>query len=854
WYDGAIKRNVLSGGDWISHYHKTKSGSATYAFAANVSDAYTFWIRTNPLRSSLAYRLDGSDWTPVNTNSDVRGRTNIAADNKPDMRYIGWVNAGKVQLGKGNHTIEFRFDSKLLNHGAIDCFAFTRIPFAPTGTEKPSVEIASAAAPDAWFPVSSVEDEFSPDSVIDMSHLVEAPAGTHGFLKADGSHFRFADGTGPVKFWGIGAAPSGEKQSDFAYLAKWYRKHGIHLVRQHTILQITGLLRRDGSFDPARLDRLDRWFAALKSEGIYMTWSVFYPHHQPFLQGHDGYDPERFAELAKLRGNERAGNGPIRVGDFVNHDRFLQDLQLKYLKVLLAHRNPHTGLRYADDPALAVLEVQNESNVFWGAVNEMRNGKAPLFRKQVRRQFAQFVKRKYGGKDAAAKAWDGKWRPQDRWEAGELELMGNYHLGTDGPKYEFKGQRRRAGDFVEFLTSIQRGFFQRREREVRTLGFQGVTVTTAWKAMGPAASMANLHCDTSADAIDRHNYFGGGAGGHAIHEGKVSTATHLSRPGSGILNLALFQVGNRPFAVSEWSMTPPAPWKAEAAPLVAFYGLGLQGWDASYHFTCGGRRIADGWGGGKYVTATPHYLGQFPALAFAVRHGHVREGASIAARKLGKSKIFSGIDPLGQALSGGTHDYKELEGTMALPIEAVAAGRITVGFGKGKSQSNGLDACMDLQNKVVTANTGQLRWDYGNRIVEIRTPKTQAVIGFAGGRTIRLPAVTLRLKTPFVSLIFTPLDDKNLDRSKHILVTAMARDKQTGATFNADWSRLKAVGGPPLLMEPVQSTILLKGAPPTEIRACDIYGVPKGKPLPIADNGSFEIDGTHRAYYYSIRR
>ena len=78
--------------------------------------------------------------------------------------------------------------------------------------------------------------------------------------------------------------------------------------------------------------------------------------------------------------------------------------------------------------------------------------------------------------------------------------------------------------------------------------------------------MANLFCDTAADMIDRHNYNGGGAGGHVITEGKVNNESHLGKPGRGLFNLGLFQVEDRPFGVSEWSMMPPAPYKAEAAP------------------------------------------------------------------------------------------------------------------------------------------------------------------------------------------------------------------------------------------------------------------------------------------------
>ena len=132
-------------------------------------------------------------------------------------------------------------------------------------------------------------------------------------------------------------------------------------------------------------------------------------------------------------------------------------------------------------------------------------------------------------------------------------------------------------------------------------------MTTAWRSGGPAADPANLYCDTAADMIDRHNYFGGGDGGHGIARTARSTTNPTSaKPGGGLLSMGLYQVEDRPFATTEWTQSPPNRWKVEAAPLIAFYGMGLQGWDASYHFTSSRPRPGDGWPDlNSYVTDTP---------------------------------------------------------------------------------------------------------------------------------------------------------------------------------------------------------------------------------------------------------
>jgi hypothetical protein len=356
--------------------------------------------------------------------------------------------------------------------------------------------------------------------------------------------------------------------------------------------------------------------------------------------------------------------------------------------------------------------------------------------------------------------------------------------------------------------------------------------------------------------IDRHNYFGGGEGAHAIRAGKVNNSSHMGTPGGGILSSGFFQVEDAPFSMTEWTQSPPNQWKVELAPLFAFYGMGLQGWDASYHFACGGARIGDGWPGlSWYCTDTPHYVGQFPALAFALHKGHIKEAPIAAARRLNVDDLYTGDDALqqGGTAGGGTGaDFKTAVGTKT-PNEVLAIGRVTVSFDGKTSECADWAKYWDKDKKTVRSMTGELAWDYGRRVVTLQTPKTQAIVGFAGGGEYDLPGAKVTVTTPFCSILFTPLDDKPLAESKHILITAMGKDKQTSSQYNADGTQLLAIGGPPLLLEPVQATITLKGAPAAEISVVDIYGVPTAKKVKAA-GAAFTIDGTYKTYYYEVKR
>ena len=87
----------------------------------------------------------------------------------------------------------------------------------------------------------------------------------------------------------------------------------------------------------------------------------------------------------------------------------------------------------------------------------------------------------------------------------------------------------------------------------------------------------------------------------------------------------------------------------------------------------------------------------------------------------------------------------------------------------------------------------------------------------------------------------------------YLLITALARDKQYGTVYNEDGTQLLDMGGPPLLLEPVQATISLKGQPVSSVKAVDVYGVPTDRELDRTGN-TFRIDGRYATYYYEVVR
>ncbi|MCB0216315.1 MAG: hypothetical protein KDH92_06745 [Chloroflexi bacterium] len=856
-------------GDWLAHFSNGPTpAEASYRFALSEAGPHRLWLRASSYQVDMWYRLNGGPRQAIDTDSDPRETLRLNEPPAIDMRFISWFDLGAPDLPAGPNTLTVGLEPRRLNggdmvtHGGIDAIAIlsASLDWAPTGALRPDAG-QQPAGPADWFPLIPTDDPFDPASVTDLSDLLESPAGLRGPIQRDGQSLRFADGS-PVKLWGVNAE-IGRSDALMQRQARHYAKQGINLVRLHPVQASLGLLQRDPSsgdrqLDSVRLDRLDRWFHQLKQAGIYMQWSLFYPHR---ITPEDGYPAELYAELPD------SGPGKSSAG-FVNFMPELQAAEWAWARPLLDHVNPYTGLRYADDPALAVIEVHNEDSIFWHyPLNPLAAGSdegrsLTGHRAALQRLWMAWLQARYASDAQLLAAWGpvgGGSRPGDSLSNPAMPIYGAWEMEGDGP-WSHKAEAARMGDFIRFLAETQAAYFATRTAQLRELGFRGVTVSTAWQAGGPAARLANLWSDSAADMIDRHSYLGGHetAPFWRITEGPIDVASHLSAPGTGILASGFEQIEDRPFMLSEWSQQPPNPWKAEIAPLVAFYGFGLQGWDASTHFSSALPRIGGGWPGDltPWSSDTPAYIGQFAALARSVHEQHIGQAVPAAARRLALDDIFRGIDALEQDTPSGGWDAGP--GNLATPREVFAIGRISTHFNTrsddlGRSRRSDWDAGWNRAAGVVSSSTGELRWDYDKRVVTVSAPRTQAVIGFAGGGSYDLPDARIEVTTPFVSLILTALDQRPIGESAEILVTALARDQPSGARFSADGSRLENFGNPPLMQEPVQARITLPGARLISARPLDLHGVPLDREVERAAN-SVTIDGRYRAWRYLLRR
>jgi len=541
----------------------------------------------------------------------------------------------------------------------------------------------------------------------------------------------------------------------------------------------------------------------------------------------------------------------------------LQDLHARQTVNLLRHRNPYTGLSYAEDPAVAVIEIINEQSVlFYTSMGPLQA--SPTLRKHVAERFSGWLEDKYGSHEKLAEAWSEK--AFDSFNSDGFEPVGERLdkrniLPLGNPWYWDPAQldgsqsfrRRRLLDTLEFLYGLQREAYGRFVEAVRAAGYEGEILGSNWQAGRALSHYANLHTDYEVGMIDRHNYFGGG---RRDDKKSFNNASLLSRAGSGTLSSGMQQIVDRPLMLSEWIHCFPNEWDAEGPAVIGAYGMGLQGWDVSYMFQNGDSGgFSPQLGGSTWDVTAPQVLGVFPAVARQVHRGDVRESDVAAVRNVHVPSLFEGKLGFDDQVKQG-YDDKELDSSK-VSARALAVARVVVDFTPEYRPTPAFDLDRFEQDGVLVSSTGQLRWQEGQTKTDgfftMNTPGTQAVVGFAEGKSCRMADVNITCDCPYAAVYVTAQGkDETIASAKRLLVVALARARNSGMEYNEAGDVLVAKGKAPVLLEPVKAAIRLRRTDAARVILLDHDGRRTQKTLPIV-GGAFGIDGAvDKTPYYLI--
>lgn len=826
WYANQIKKDLLSGNGFLAHFDSSKTGVAEYRFNAPTAGAYTFWLRANPTQTSLQYSLNRAAPVPVSFSTITGGVVNLASDNKPDLRFIGWVEVGKVQLQAGSNHIAFTMDSANNNHGAIDCFVFTDEPFSPMGILKPD-QLAAASARIAaenqgWFAWNPPADDFAP-SPIDLRPLNEKFAGENGRIVVRGEDFVHSANGRPVRFWSVNG-PSGSTPEDLKRSARTLAKYGVNLVRHHggAFDKKTGLISPDAAGLRVRI------VDAMKAEGIYTHLSIYFPLWMTPEDGpgwREGYDGKKhpFALLFFEPG--------------------FQQLYRSWWKDILSARTA-SGVALKDDPALMGVELINEDSFFFWTFTE-RNIPDPQMRK-LERRFGEWAAKKYGSIQGALAKWDSR-HGRDDASAGRLGFRGLYDITTQ--------KTLRDQDTVAFLYELQRGFYEDTVAYLRNdLGYKGLITANNWTTANNAVLGAvEKFSYLPGDFIDHHGYFSSNHKGDnaswSIRDGH--TYSHVSalrfdpqeqgRPRS-ISNPAMDPMyDSRPSMISEIAWNRPNRHRGEAPLFLALYGA-LQGTDSIVHFTFDSHQwaVKPRFFMQPWTLMSPTQMGQFPAAAFIYRQGLIRAGDLMAdvPITLPDALALKGT-PLVQ--SANLDELRRADGedashgaTRAIDPRVHFVGRTNVRLAgrAAPPEVKSLAPFVNHEAQTVLSSTRELHLDYGKGVLAFNAPAAQGLSGdLAKAGRVSLKDVEIESPLDVGHIAVVALDGRPLATSARILVQVMSEEKATGFTTAPAGDgvyRITDIGRDPWLVRELAGKVALKrpDADRLKVTALDLNGRP----------------------------
>lgn len=708
---------------------------------------------------------------------------------------------------------------------------------------------------EGWYEFTG-ESPIPSESEWNMSGWLEAPAGKHGRITQKDGVLLYNGA--PIKLWGInnsyiGCAPEKEladKKADF------YAAMGINAVRLHKYADGTGwagILSDDDAtqFKPEALDRLDYFVAAMKERGIYTKLSPV------FIMPIGPANKEQVPFMDEF--GKRA-NGWVKPG----HGSFyfsteIQDLLIEQVKNILNHTNPYTGTKYAEEPAIAYFELYNEDSALWfGVTGTLRS--SPAIRERAGALFADWLKEKYQTEEALVAAWGENAinagfleTPKDEsWEENRIYPFGNpWFYDPDNLNTSQASIKERLMDTMLFLYELQNKVYQRYIAAIRETGYEGEIITSNWQAGRAMSHYYNLHSDTMAGTIDRHNYFGGGSN-FIIDDRSMVTV-----PGSGSMSSSVQQVGNRAFMLSEWIHVFPNEWGVEGPAILGAYGMGLQGWDASYAFQNGDNgSFSPGIGAQRWDCTAPQFIGIFPAVSRQVLRGDVKESEVVHYRNVHIPSLADGKVGFGEQVTQ-SHDVKTFDG-QAFPSTALAAARGVVRFTDEFQETEEFPLNEYVEGDKYISSTKQLTWKAGeNRrdgFFTIDTPGTQAVVGFARAQTATLADAEITLGSDYgaVYLSAQSVDGKIADDA--VLISAISRARNQDMIIAEDTFMFKSGNQRqgPVVMEPVQATIKFKRSGKATVHKLDHNGVRTGDTMEIV-NGEFALDtGRDQTPYYLV--
>ncbi len=678
------------------------------------------------------------------------------------------------------------------------------------------------------------------DSRIDVSFLLDAPAGKDGYVTADGEYFYTPDGE-PIQFWGVNISdwsrgstqiPSKENAEVWASALA---RHGINIVRT-TFLDFQtprGLIDADRNdtqhFDPEQLDKFDYWMYQLKQHGIYTDLVLVVG--RTYKEGDDVADYE-----------------DVGWAKYTTYfDPQLIRLQKELAEKWLTHTNPYTGVQYKDEPAVAMFELLNENTFSDGwhrgslypPEEPVRDPNfkpiTPYYSGMLTELFNQYLQEHYNASEIA----------QLRSEAGVSENEPIPRLRkSEVTSWQDPGELFHAT--WDFYMHVERSYYEEMKSYLRNkLGLKSLLYGTADFMHERGGAYPLAWSNSTMDFLGGHMYWQ-----HPNVDGDVNTPM-VNDPGfSNIMRLSRTAVAGKPYTIPETNNPSPNFYDSEGIPVLAAYGS-LQDWSGIMMYTFEPKESRD---------YAPLIGDSFDISHHPVKMPQMTAGALM----YGRGDVSSANQTLERS-----YTREQLQATMVRPDEErpyytpefdnllVLKHKVRIGAFDGPPTRQ---QRMEQQNPIVS-DTGELAWylPEGEKggLVTINTPRSQGLIGFLEDYEVPVKNLSVNVDNEFSSITLSSLDEDTtaIAQASRLLLVAGARAENTGTVWDEAGMRITERGESPSRIEVVSGEVTLQGlegATSINVYALDGSGRWMGEPEQAESDGSewrFPIGGKTTTWY-----
>ncbi len=684
-----------------------------------------------------------------------------------------------------------------------------------------------------WRPVDLRDLLVKRHTALDLSFLLDAPAGKHGFIEVNRQgQLVFADEPGrPARFlcdaYNMAVITSTLMpftQTRIREFARQEARMGINALRPHNLDAFLMFgSKQDGVLNPKQLKLWDYFSAALRSQGIYLfldltTYSLF------------------------NKNNIWTGGGAARHFDTrIYWDPYVRDVWRRGVTTLLDHVDPYTGLALKDNPQVIVMQTRNESTLF----KFLTLGR-PRPHPGLTKVFRRWLRGRYGTTAALRRAWTVR-----NGEASTCYLpLGQTLQTVSFPRDKYNGPA--AMDFQRFCIDSDQQLF---------LWMQDVL-----KHVGAKVPATDFNYIPSYDLtftrdvlplVDMHCYHEHPSNYTAPGSRQMGrSALNRSDPLGYLCSLAGARQLGKPFTVSKTGEPFWNRWRFESGlcwPSLA----ALQGWSLVSQF---GQAVILTTNNPRCSPLQPFLIGNDPPnragqymAALLYLRGDVRSSPHVVEMRLNRRKTIAtgqGMNGIPNSLSrlclvagfgcrvvGDPHAAPSAAIEPDLVISTGPDSRVRLtrraanlrGDNGGTAELDGLVGKLmekgvlgarnrtDVRKGQYESDTGQIFVDTRLRHIQVVTPESEGGT-VLHGQSMHLPGLRVINRGAPAAVFLGALDDQHLARSAHLLLIVATDAVNSGISFRDHRQVLETLGHMPVLLRVARLQIRIRHVSPHRLR------------------------------------